>query len=295
MAVRLIEDGDNLTISGFGQYTIPMALVREIIRQKKKNLELTSIGEALAADMLVGAGCISKIRMSNYMFEGLGRCYNFCRGVEQGTIKVEDYSHFGITSRLFAGGMGIPFIPTKVMIGSDIVRLKVFEQEKAIPYSFKGEKVLLLPAIKPDMALIHAARADKHGNVQLWGPSAGIEHQVKASNKVIVSVEEIVETNVIKNSPELTLIPGFMIDALVKVPYGAHPCGIAGYYDYDEIHFLDYWQRSRHEKTFKEYLEKYVYTPESHWNYLDKVGLKRLFDLRVDPYFGYSLRRGGEE
>ena len=101
-AINLISDGDNITISGFGPYLMPLALIREIIRQKKKDLELTSVGEAWAADILVGANCINKIRMSNYMFEGFGRCYNFSRAVENGDIIVEDYSHFGITSRLFA-------------------------------------------------------------------------------------------------------------------------------------------------------------------------------------------------
>jgi len=294
MAIELIEDGDNLTISGFGPYTMPMALVREIIRQSKKNLELTSIGEALAADMLVGAGCIKKIRMSNYMFEGYGRCYNFSRGVEQGTIQVEDYSHFGITNRLFAGAIGVPFMPTKVMLGSDVVKVNVFKEEKAIPYNFKGEKVLLLPAVKPDVAIIHAARADREGNVQLFGLGAGIDQQVRASKKVIVSVEEIVESGTIKDSPELTIIPSFMVDALVEVPYGGHPGGIAGYYDYDDAHFSAYWQDSRDNEKFKKYLKEYIFGCESHWDYLRKVGFKKLFALRVDPYFGYSLQRGGK-
>jgi len=294
-AVELINDGDNITISGFGPYIMPMALVREIIKQGKKKLELTSVGEAWAADLLIGAKCITKIRLSNYMFEGFGRCYNFSRAVEGGIVQVEDYSHFGITNRLFAGALGVPFMPTKVMQGTDLVNITNIEDKKCFnmnsPFN-QGEKILLLPSINPDVALIHAARADAKGNIQLFGSSAAIDQQARSAKKVIVSVEEIVDAELINKFPELTIIPSFIVDAVVKIPFGAHPGGICGYYDYDETHLNDYWIASKNPDGFLNYLDEYIYNIQDHWCYLDKIGLKRLFKLRVDPYLRYSEYRG---
>ena len=145
-AVELINDGDNLTISGFAHSLAPIALVREIIRQGRKNLALTSMGECWAADLLSGAGCLSKVRLSNYMFEGFGRCMNFSRAVQQGDLEVEDYSHFGITSRLFASALGISYLPTKVMAGTDIVKKVTFDKDKSLVADcpFTGEQLSLI-------------------------------------------------------------------------------------------------------------------------------------------------------
>ena len=288
-AVELINDGDNLTISGFAHSLAPIALVREIIRQGRKNLDLTSMGECWAADLLSGAGCLSKVRLSNYMFEGFGRCMNFSRAVQQGDLEVEDYSHFGITSRLFASALGISYLPTKVMAGTDIVKKVTFDKDKSLVADcpFTGEQHLLVKAIQPDVAVIHASRADEEGNTQLFGMTSIIDEQARASKTVIVSVEEIVPTNVIAEKPELTLLPSFVVDAVVEIPYGAHPAGMFRYYNYDHNHIQNYWDQSRQEKSFQEYLEQYVLKPQNHWQYLEMIGIRKLMELRADPYLGY--------
>jgi len=255
------------------------------------------MGEAWAVDMLAGAGALKRVRFSNFMFEGWGRCRNFSREVEEGRLEVEDYSHFGITNRFFAASIGIPFIPTKVMSGTDIYHQRSFEGEhKFADYEcpFSGEKVLLVPQVQPDFAIIHASRADKNGNIQLFGISSTTELIAKAAKRVIVTVEEIVEEEILRMDPSKTIIPGFLVDAVVHIPYGAHPAGMFKYYDFDTHHINMYIDASRSADTFAEYLNEYVFGTANELEYLEKIGISRLLELRADPYFGYSLKSRGE-
>jgi acyl CoA:acetate/3-ketoacid CoA transferase alpha subunit len=260
-----------------------------MIRQGKRNLELTSMGECWAADFLSGAGRLRRVRLSNYMFEGFGRCMNFSRSVQEGSLQVEDYSHFGITSRLFAAALGLSYLPTKVMAGTDIVRIKSFDEDKykLVPCPFTGEEYVTVRAISPNVALIHASRADATGNVQIIGNTSIIDEQARASKRVIVSVEEIVDRREIAKRPEATILPSFMVDAVVELPFGAHPAGMYRYYNYDTEHIRYYWECTRSEESFETYLEEYVFGPKTHWEYLEKIGIERLMALRADPYLGY--------
>ena len=288
-AVSWIDDGHNLTFSGFAHSLAPIAVVREVIRQQKRDLELSSMGECWAADFLCGAGLLKRARLSNYMFEGYGRCMNFSRAVQTGALEVEDYSHFGISSRFAAAALGTSYLPTKVMAGTDLVDIKTFDADKFHEQTcpFTGESYLAVRAIQPDIAFIHAHRADAEGNVQVFGMSSIIEEQAKASKKVVVSVEEIVPRSEIARHPAATLLPGFMVDAVVEVPFGAHPAGMFQYYNYDDAHIRHYWDCSRDESKFQGYLDEFVYATKTHWSYLEKIGLSQLFVLRADPYLGY--------
>ena len=288
-AVSTIEDGANLTFSGFAHSLAPIAIVHEIIRQQKRRLELSSMGECWAADLLSGADCLRRARLSNYMFEGYGRCMNFSRGVQDGSIQVEDYSHFGITSRFVAASLGLTYLPTKVMSGTDIERVKSFEDPKhaKVECPFTGESYLAVPAVHPDVAFIHAHRADPEGNVQLLGMTSIVDEQARAAKKVVVSVEEVVARGEIARRPELTILPSFLVDAIIEVPFGAHPAGMYRYYNYDTDHIAHYWTCSRKAETFKEYLSEFVYGTENHWDYLRLIGMRRLMSLRADPYLGY--------
>ncbi len=285
-----IPDGANLTFGGFAAYFSPLAFVREMIRQGKRDIEMTSVAECWVADYLAGAGVLRRARFSNFMFEGLGRCYNFCRGVERGEIEVEDYSHFAITSRLVAAGLGIPFMPIKPMAGTDLMSKRGFEGEKARPFAcpFTGESVLLVPAVRPDVAVIHASRADREGNTQLFGYTSVVDEQTRAATRVIVTVEEIVEDHVVRQQPELTILPGFLVDAVVEAPFGAHPTGMYRYYDPDFAFLQDYYEASRDAETFRRHLDEYVFGVSDHWGYLGRLGIRRLMDLRADPGLGLA-------
>jgi acyl CoA:acetate/3-ketoacid CoA transferase alpha subunit len=291
-AVAGVPDGANMTFGGFAAYFTPLAFVREMIRQGKPRIEMTSVAECWVADYLAGAGLLRRARFSNFMFEGLGRCYNFCRGVERGEIEVEDYSHFAITSRLVAAGLGLPFMPVKSMAGTDLMSRRNFEADKARPLDcpFTGEKVLLVPAVRPDVAVIHVARSDRAGNSQLFGYTAVVEEQARAAGRVIVTAEEVVEDAVIRAQPELTVLPGFLVDAVVEVPFGAHPTGMYRYYDPDFAFLRDYYAASRDPAAFRAHLEAWVLGPGDEWAYLQKVGLRRLLALRSDPGLGIARR-----
>ena len=289
-AAATVADGANLTFGGFAAYFTPMAFVRELIRQGRRELEMTSVAECWAADYLAGAGRLRRARFSNFMFEGLGRCQNFSRGVEQGAIEVEDYSHFAIGSRLVAAGLGLPFMPIKSMAGTDLVAQRGFEPQKVetLRCPFTGEELLLVPAVRPDVAIIHAARADRDGNSQLFGYTAVVEEQARAARRVIVTVEEVVDTAVIRRQPELTVLPGFLVEAVVPVPFGAHPTGMYRYYDPDFAFIERYYAASRDEAAFREHLAEFVHGPADHWAYLRKIGLARLLALRSDPGLGVA-------
>lgn len=289
-AAASVPDGANMTFGGFAAYFTPLAFVREMIRQGKRDIEMTSVAECWVADHLAGAGALRRARFSNFMFEGLGRCYNFCRGVERGEILVEDYSHFAITSRLVAGGLGIPFLPIKSMAGTDLMKRRGFETEKARPFAcpFTGESVLLVPAVRPDVAVLHAARADRDGNTQLFGYTAVIDEQARAAKRVIVTVEEVVDDRVIRQQPELTVLPGFLVEMVVEVPFGAHPTGMYRYYDPDFDFLGGYYAASRDASAFRGHLDEYVFQVPDHWAYLGKIGIRRLMALRADPGLGLA-------
>lgn len=293
-AVAGIAEGWNLTFGGFAHLMGPMALVRELIRAGKRNLALTGVAECWAADMLAGAGALRQVRFSNFMFEGYGRCRNFCREVEEGRLPVEDHSHFGLANRLAAAGLGVPFLPIRSMAGTDIVNVSGFEEPAAkwatVQDPFGGEPVTVVSAVSPDAAIIHAQRADRAGNVQVFGTTAVIEEQARAAQRVIVSVEEIVDSSELRRHPEATLIPSFLVDAVVEVPFGAHPNGTFRYYQHDPAHIARYYAASRASDTFAAYLDEWVYGPNDHWAYLDKVGVPHLMSLRVDPFLNYIPR-----
>ena len=288
-AVASLADGANLTLGGFAHSLTPLALVREMIRQGKKDIELTSMGECWAADFLAGAGCLRRARLSNYMFEGFGRCMNFSRGVQEGRIEVEDYSHFGITSRLQAAAMGVSYLPIKVMAGSDLLNVTAFDGDKYKFAScpFTQEEYVAVRAIRPDAAILHASRADASGNTQVFGATSIMEEQARAAKRVIVSVEEVVPDTEIMRAPELTILPGFLVDAVIEIPFGAHPGGMFRYYNYDDEHISRYWTASREPGAFRDYLSEFVQGVEDHWGYLEKIGIRRLTALRADPKLGY--------
>lgn len=285
-AIRLIPDGAHVTFSGFAHTLTPMAAVREIVRQGKKNLLMTGIAECWAADMLIGAGAIAKLYLSNFMFEGYGRCRNFSRAIEDGSLPVEDYSHFGLANRFAAAALGVPFLPVKSMLGSDVLQ-DGFDAHKweIMNCPFTGEKVLLLPKSQPDFAIIHGHRADADGNIQIIGAKSVVEEQVRAAKTVIATVEKIVDTAVIRENPELTVVPGMLVSAVVEVPYGAHPTGMYRMYDYDHDHIRSYVAASQDPKSFAEYLAEYAHL--DHGAYLNKIGTRHLLELRADPFLGY--------
>jgi acyl CoA:acetate/3-ketoacid CoA transferase alpha subunit len=293
-AVACIRDGMSITAGGFAHSHQPMGFFRALMRTGVQDLTIMGIAECWVAEWLAAAGMLRRAYFSNFMFEGFGRCRRFSEGIENGVIEAEDHSHFGMVMRFTAAGLGLPFMPMRSQAGTDILNVAGFEDPAAKAQMFRspfdGEVVSLISPLKPDVAIIHAARADELGNVELYGTTSVIEEQVRAASQVIVTVEEIVSTDEIRRNPQATLIPGMMVDKLVHLPYGAFPLGIYGYYEYDGAALAEYYEASRSPEATQAWIDTWVHAIESHWDYLDAHGASRLLSLRVDPYLGYRYQ-----
>ncbi len=254
---KFVEDGDRIAIGGIGRNRCPMELVREIIRQGKRELHLIGREKGMDFDMLIGAGCVREVSFALVSLEEFGLAPNFRRAAQEGSIKVDEHACGTVINSIRASAMGIPCIPVKGLIGSDVLRHSENIVEFTCP--FTKEKLVLVKALNPDVAIIHAHRADEFGNVQLFGSPWEDIYMAKAAKKVIVSVEEIIPHEEIKKNPHATAIPYFYVSAVVHAPKGAYPTSCDGYYDSDDEHIKEYAHLAKTPEGFQEYLKKYVF------------------------------------
>jgi glutaconate CoA-transferase subunit A len=288
---KYVHDGDTIFIGGF-IHNEPFAAIHEIIRQRKRDLTITKSAGTIGIDQMVGAGCVSKLIIS-YLWNPIGPrpAHAFRRAVEMGiprSVEVEDYSVLTLTMAYFAGALGLPFMPTRSLMGSDIANKPSFMGEKKLKMMvcpFTGEKLYLIPSITPDVGIIQVQRADKHGNAQVWGLMGDSKYGINACKRVIVCAEEIVDEAVIRADPNKTIIPGFRVNAVVHEPWGAHPSYMQGYYDIDVDHFLKYEEMSRTLDGFENYLKEWVFGVEDRKEYLNKLGPEKLLKLKIKRYY----------
>ena len=277
-AVQLIQNGDHVAVGGIQYNRVPIALLRELVRSGKKDLTVSRVLMSFEADFLLVSG-VMKTAMTSWLSGAVtyGLSPIVRRYMESGRARFEEWSNLAMGLRYMAGAMGVPCIPAKVLLGSDIARLldlKTF----SCPYT--GEKLALIPALNPDVTVIHAQRADSFGNVQIDGITAVDIDMAKAAKKVIVTVERIVPNEEIRRTAELTKIPFFCVDAVVEVPYGAFPYDCYGCYEPVHEHFRDYYQGFQTvkdpEENTKNYIEKYFLGPKSFADYLELFGVKAI-------------------
>jgi acyl CoA:acetate/3-ketoacid CoA transferase alpha subunit len=283
----LVTDGATLGIGGQTLGRVTMSLAHEIIRQGIKDLTLVGCSMSMSMDMLVGAGLVRRTECGTGNLERIGTTMRWRRAIEEGRLEVEDYSHLGMASRFLAGSLGLPFMPTKSMLGTDILNKKSFEGHKPFelidnPWE-PGEPVVLVPALNPDVSIIHAQKADPMGNVVIEGFTTHEVEMAKASNAVIVSCEELVATDAIRSDPDRTAIPYIYVDAVVVQPWGAYPTSTYRYYEQDEDHLRHYQSAARAGgEAYDEYLRKAVYDHATFDDFLEReVGSARLDELRA--------------
>jgi glutaconate CoA-transferase subunit A len=265
----LIKDGDTVVIEGF-THLICFAAGHEIIRQKKKNLTLARLTPDLIYDQMIQAGVAKKLIFSWAGNPGVGSLHAFRRAVEAKppTLDIEEYSHFGMVARLSAGSANLPFWPLRNYADTDIPKVNSAIKTVACPYT--GELLATVPALRPDVTIVHAQRADAGGNTQVWGLLGVQKEAAFASKRVIVVVEELVDESVIRSDPNRTLIPGLQVDAVVIEPWGAHPSYAQGYYDRDNDFYVDWDSIARDVKSFNGYLTEYVYGVKDRAEYMKK-------------------------
>ncbi len=264
-----VKDGDTVVIEGF-THLISFAAGHEIIRQKRKNLTLARLTPDLIYDQMIQAGVARKLIFSWAGNPGVGSLHAFRRAVEAKppTLEIEEYSHFGMVSRLSAGAANLPFWPLKNYEGTDIPKANPLIKTVDCPYT--GEKLATVPALRPDVTIVHAQRADAGGNTQVWGLMGVQKEAAFASKRVIVVVEELVDEAVIRQDPNRTLIPGLQVDAVVVEPWGAHPSYAQGYYDRDNDFYVAWDKIARDEISFKQYLDEFVYGVRDRAEYMKK-------------------------
>jgi len=280
-AVKLIKSGDCVSFVGGVLRNKSMVVAREIIRQGTRNLHLQSFASDLEADMLIGAGSVSKVESVYTGLMGYGLAPNFRRAVEAGEVEAIDMPESAFAAKFRARGMGIPFGVTASLNGTDLARN--LKEAKEITCPFTGRKLIALPAANPDVAVIHAHRADTAGNLQFdeIRPMEYFEY-VLAAKKVIATVEEIVSVDYTYSHSDRTVVPGVFIGAVVRAPWGTHPEALEGRYSTDSAHLRVYAEHARDPKWFKEYLDRYVYAPKAHNDYLGLIGLPTLLDLQSE-------------
>lgn len=302
-AVRMVPDSAHIAFGGFTSQRHPMAFVYRMIRQKKRDLCLYGHSPGGDWDILIGAGCVKRVELAYEADEAFGTIGpRFKKAIENNEIEWEDYSNFGMVLRFTAGALGLPFLPTKTMFGSDMLvqeginknmRLKdgriASKKFHVMECPFTGEKILLLPAINVDFCILHVQKVGADGTVRIYGHSFADIQQALCARKVIVTCEEIVEPKELRANPEQNQIPFFRVNYIVHVPYGAHPYSCFRYYDYDPEQINLYHEKARSDEGLKEYLDEFVYGVKDHQEYLEKVGgEKKIRKLAADPDLGYA-------
>jgi glutaconate CoA-transferase, subunit A len=246
-----VGDGDTVFVGGFG-HLIPFAAAHEIMRQGRRDLTVCRSGADIVVDELIGAGAVGRVIVGWIGNPGIGLAHAFTRAVAAGTIEVEEWTNFAMLLRLHAGALGVPFLPTYTLRGGDVPGASADVRTVTCP--FTGAALAAVPALRPDVALIHAQRASASGDVQMWGILGDTVVGAMASARIVVTVEELVDEQVIRSAPERTVIPGYRVAAVCVVPGGARPSYAMGYYGRDDAAYRTYDQVARDPAALAAYL-----------------------------------------
>ncbi|HXZ33457.1 MAG TPA: CoA-transferase [Terriglobales bacterium] len=294
----LVPDGASVAMGLQLEQMIPFAAGHELIRQKKRNLTLIGPISDILFDQIVGAGCVEKVIAAWVGNVMMGSAYNFRRAVEQDGMTVTNLTNFTVALALQAGAMGVPFLPTQTALGSDTARDNEFFVPINSPFADPGlpgdEKLHAVRALTPDVTIVHVQRADHEGNAHCWGNFGVMLEGVRAARRVIVVSEEIVEPETIASDPNRTVIPGFLVNAVVECPYGAHPSPVQGYYSRDDAFFRQYHEQTKTNQENHAWLDRWVYGVADRKAYMNQLGACRVDELAVKQHayaapadFGY--------
>ena len=279
---RFVPHGASVVMGTALECLIPFAAGHEIIRQGKRDLTLIGPISDILFDQLIGAGSVRKVIAAWVGNVAYGSGYNFRRALEEGIphrLEIEDHSNFSIALALEAAALGVPYLPTRTLLGSDILaRDPGFRVQ---PCPFTGEPLVLVPALAPDVALLQVQRADPEGGSHLWGPTGVSGAAARAARRVVLLAEEIVAPEVVRSDPNRALVPGFRVDAVVHCPRGGHPSPVQGYYNRDHAAYAEYHRRSATREAFLDWLKEWVLDVGDHAGYLARLGQARLAALKV--------------
>ena len=288
---RFLPDESSIAMGLSLESLIPFAAAHEIIRQRKRNLCLIGPISDILFDQIIGAGCVRQIKAAWVGNVITGSGYNFRRGIETDTLKIEDHSNLTLAMALRAGAMGVSFMPTRTALGSDL-----FETNpglKTVSCPFTADRLTAVAAINPDVAIVHVQRADKYGNANSWGNLGVTRDACLASRHVIITAEEFVSPTLISADPNRVIIPGFRVTAVAHFPWGAHPSPVPGYYNRDHQVFIDYSNESKTVEKFTNWQNRWVDNISGHHAYMDLLGHERMAGLAIKhPVFSEPVVYG---
>lgn len=285
----LVQDGDSVYAAGF-THLIPFAAGHEIIRQGRKNLTLARATPDLIYDQMVAAGCARKMIFSYMGNPGVGSLRMVRSAMEKGQLEWEEYSHFGMITRLQAGASGLPFLPMKQTGATSLEQANPLI--KRIPDPYGGKELIAVPALNPDVAIVHVQRADEEGNAHLWGIIGEQKEAAFAAKKVILTAEEIVDQSVIRADPNRTMIPGIVVHAVCHVPFASHPSYAQGVYDRDNQFYLAWDKISESPESVQHYLEEWVYGVKDRSAYWKKLGPQTHQRLKIKARYSQKINYG---
>ncbi|MFZ3332795.1 MAG: CoA-transferase [Candidatus Acidiferrales bacterium] len=292
---RHVPSGSMVLLGAQLEQMIPFAAGHELIRQSRRDLTLVGPISDILFDQMIGTGCVSRVMAAwiGNVSAGVGYCFR--RAVERSVprrLEVVDYSNFTMAMALHAGALGVPFLPTYATLGSDLLKKNGNLREFSSPVS--EEKLVAVRALRPDVAILHVQRADAQGNAHIWGSLGVAVDGARAARKIIVVAEEIVEPGVVASDPNRTLVPGFLVAAVVHEPGGAHPSPVQGYYGRDHAYFSQYHEQTRRLEDFEDWLAHWVVQVSDRQQYRKLLGAERLESLAVQEHafsapadFGY--------
>ncbi|MGA8220193.1 MAG: CoA-transferase [Candidatus Acidiferrales bacterium] len=290
-----VPSGSMVLLGAQLEQMIPFAAGHELIRQGRRDLTLVGPISDILFDQMIGAGCAARVMAAWVGNVSVGVGYCFRRGAEGGVprrIETVDYSNFTLALALHAAALGVPFLPTYATLGSDLLKKNGNLREFSSPVS--EEKLVAVRALRPDVAILHVQRADAQGNAHIWGSLGVAVDGARAARKVILVAEEIVEPGVISSDPNRTLIPGFLVSAVVHEPWGAHPSPVQGYYGRDHEFFSEYHDQSRRLEDFEKWLARWILHTPDRRTYVNQLGVDRTAGLGVKEHafsapadFGY--------
>jgi len=290
---NLMPDGASVALGLQMEQMIPFAAGHEVIRQKKRDLTLIGPISDILFDQLIAAGCVEQVIAAWVGNVMMGSAYNFRRAVEENGIKVFNMTNFSVALALQAGAMGVPFLPTRTALGSDIAKGNHFFYQIFSPFEPK-ESLHAIRALTPDVTIVHVQRADREGNAHCWGNFGVMIEGVRAAKRVIVVAEEIVEPEVIASDPNRTVIPGFLVNAVIECRYGGHPSPVQGYYKRDDAFFRQYHEQTKTKADSDAWLDRWVYGTADRRAYMNQLGACRVEELGVKQHayaaqtdFGY--------
>jgi glutaconate CoA-transferase subunit A len=278
---RHVRDGMAIAMGTGLESCIPFAAGHELIRQGRRDLTLVGPISDILFDQLIGAGCVARVIAAWVGNVGAGIAYNFRRALEEGIprpLEIEDHTNLTVALALEAASRGVPYLPSRTALGSDIARDHPRLREVTCP--FTGARLLAVGALRPDVTILHVQRCDPAGNAHLWGNLGVSLEAARAAGTVVLTCEEVVEAGVIRSDPNRTLVPGFLVGAVAAVPLGSHPSPTQGYVNRDDRFYDEYHAETRARDGFLRWLDRMVLGTRGHEEYLARLGEERIRDLR---------------